>query len=130
MAGYNILFSFGKKKGKKKTSRKKSKKGGKRSIVRRASAPGLKIVNKGVDVADDVVDQVIAVPANVFAAMSLSSVFKSAILASTTSINCALVICPTMFLSGLSVPFFSPAAFIRSAEAGGCLVIKVKLLSV
>jgi hypothetical protein len=65
----------------------------------------------------------------IFTAASMSVAFKSSILVVAISSNCARVTLPTFTVFGLLLPFAIPTAFLSKIDAGGVLVIKVKLLS-
>ena len=60
---------------------------------------------------------------------SRSVVLRSSNLILVASNSCALVMVPTFFLFGSPEPAAMLATFFSSTEAGGCLVMKVKLLS-
>ncbi len=64
-----------------------------------------------------------------FTAASMSFAFKSFILITATSSNCARVILPTLSVCGTPLPFLMPVTFKINNAAGGVLVINVKLRS-
>ena len=70
-----------------------------------------------------------AVPATMRHAASSLLAFMSDILIFTISRTCFLVTLPTLSLFGTLEPDAIPAAFLRSADAGGDLVMNVKDLS-
>src|SRR3954468_4760701 len=69
------------------------------------------------------------VPARMRHAASRLVVFRSAILSLATSSSCLRVILATFFLFASLEPDAMFATFFRRFEAGGCLVMNVKLLS-
>ncbi len=69
-----------------------------------------------------------ALPAIVLTAASKLAAFKSSIFVLAISSNWAKVTVPTFFVLGLLLPLLIPVAFFNKIEAGGVLVIKVKLI--
>ena len=59
----------------------------------------------------------------------MSSVLRSGILALATSSSCSRVAFPTFSVFGVGLPLSSPSAFRSSTDAGGVLVMNVKLRS-
>ena len=70
-----------------------------------------------------------AVPSITFMADSILEQFKSGSFVLAISSNWDLLIFPTDPLADSPAPFSIPAALVIKTEAGGVLVIKVKLLS-
>ena len=70
-----------------------------------------------------------AVPATMRMAWSSSFAFKSFAFSLAISASCFFVTLPTLSRFGTPEPLAMPAAFLRSAAAGGVLVMNVKLLS-
>ena len=66
---------------------------------------------------------------NGFTAASRSAAVRSGILIWAISSACARVSLPTLSVCGRGLPFASFNAFLISTDAGGVLMMKVKLLS-
>ena len=70
-----------------------------------------------------------AVPANIFTAESILVVLRSGIFTSAISTSWARVTVPTFSVFGSPEALSSPAAFLIRKDAGGVLVMKLKLRS-
>src|SRR5689334_20778297 len=70
-----------------------------------------------------------AVPAMVLTAVSILAAVKSGAFNLAISSNCLRVILPTFTVLGVALPLSKPNVFLINTDAGGVLIIKLKLRS-